>query len=42
MENINDNIDLNVKDIKESYQITNLKNQKNKEYNNGETTINLG
>ena len=44
LENIinNDNIDLFVKDINELYQITTSKNQKNKEYNNGETTINLG
>ena len=44
LENIinNDNIDLIVKDINELYQITTSKNQKNKEYNNGETTINLG
>ena len=44
LENIinNDNNDLIVKDINELYQITTSKNQKNKEYNNGETTINLG
>ena len=44
LENIlnDDNIDLIEKDINELYQITTSKNQNNKEYNNGETTINLG
>ena len=39
--NNNEN-DLIEKDISEIYQITTSKNQNNKEYNNGETIINLG
>ena len=44
LENIlnNDNNDLIIKDINEIYQITTEKNQNNKEYINGEITINLG
>ena len=37
-----DENDLTIKDINELYQITTSNNQKNKIYNNGETTIDLG
>ena len=39
---LNNENDLIVKDENIIYQITNSYNQKNKEYNNGETTIDLG